>query len=131
MTVIALNYNKVALLPPLVRAFCYNNDAWIVGTAALYLLDQVESFNDYDILIPFWTWGDACRACPCGSLTNSHGGIKLKIDEYKTCDIWAGDIGWFLAQVPLCPSFAVHIKSQRFIRVDNDINRTKKTGSDK
>lgn len=76
-----LNYNKIAKLPALVRSFCFSNEAWIVGSAALYLLDLKDDHpRDFDLLIPFYQWGVACRSIPENSPTNSHGGVKLISD---------------------------------------------------
>lgn len=106
-----LNYSKIAALPALVRSFCFSNEGWIVGSGAKWLLDlRTEPPRDFDVLIPFYTWGIACRSIPEGSLTNSHGGVKIRSDGLEV-DVWAGDIGWFLAQVPLPPAYAVQPKT--------------------
>jgi hypothetical protein len=120
-----LNYNTVSTLPPLVRSFCFNNSAWIMGSAALYLLELKEELpRDWDILVPFWSWGTACRTIPEGAPTNSHGGIKFK-DGNVAIDVWAGDVGWFLSQVPSYPAYGVHPKSMTFIAASNQMVRVK------
>lgn len=120
-----LNYNKVAALPSLIRGFCHSHDGWIVGSGALYLLDLKSEFpRDWDVLIPLWTWGIACKTIPEGTPTNSHGGIKIKEGELSV-DVWAGDIGWFLAQVPSHPAYAVHPKSLTFICSSKELTRIK------
>lgn len=121
-----LDYNKVASLPGIVRSFCFNNDAWIVGGAAKWLLGiQEELPRDYDLLVPFWTWGIACRTIPENSPTNSQGGIKVLTDGV-CIDVWAGDIGWFLAQVPSYPAYAVQPKSMAFLSASREMRRVKK-----
>lgn len=123
---IAINYNKVAQLPAAVRSFCYNNDGWIVGSGARFLLDLKKDVpRDWDILIPFWTWGIACRTIPENSPTNSQGGVKVLTDGV-CIDVWAGDIGWFLAQVPSYPAYAVQPKSMVFLSASREMRRVKK-----
>lgn len=120
-----LNYNKLAALPALVRSFCHNNDGWVVGSGALYLLDlKNDPPRDWDILIPFWTWGVACKTIPEGSPTNSHGGVKMKADGI-TVDVWAGDLGWFFGQVPSTPTYAAHPKSMTFLTASREMKRVK------
>lgn len=120
-----IDYNKIAKLPALVRSFCYAHEGWIVGSAALYLLGlKDDSPRDYDILIPFYQWGIACRSIPEGSSTNSHGGVKL-ISDGVTIDVWCGDIGWFLGQVPQVPAYAVSPKTMTFLKADREMKRTK------
>jgi len=120
-----LNYNKIAGLPHVIRSFCYGYDGWIVGSAASWLLDlKPDQPRDFDILCPFYTWGQACRTIPEGSVTNAFGGIKFAV-EGVTIDIWAGDIGWFLNQVPELPAYAVHPKGMSFLTVSRDTKRIK------
>jgi hypothetical protein len=120
-----LNYNKVAALPAIIRSFCHSHDGWIVGSGAMYLLNLKEDTpRDWDLLIPFWTWGTACKTIPEGTPTNSHGGIKLN-DNGVSMDIWAGDIGWFLAQVPNYPAYAVQPKSMVFLVASKEMVRVK------
>lgn len=120
-----IDYNRVAALPALVRSFCFNNQAWVVGGAALWLLKlQDQAPRDYDLLIPFYTWGDACRTIPEGSKTNSHGGIKLVQDDIKI-DVWCGDIGWFFGQVPKTPAYGVNPKTMTFLTASREMQRVK------
>lgn len=121
----AINYNKVAALPHVVRSFCYGHEAWIVGSAATYLLDlKDDGPRDYDILVPLWTWGVACRSIPEGSSTNAHGGVKFSVGG-ASVDVWGGDIGWFLAQVPAVPAYAVHPKSMTWLLAERSQTRIK------
>jgi hypothetical protein len=119
-----IDYYRISDLPALVRSFCFSNDGWIVGSGAAYLLGFNEAPNDWDILIPFWQWGEACRSIPRGMLTNSHGGVKIPIGN-TSIDVWAGDIGWFLSQVPTMPAYAVHPKTLVFLTSSNTIRRIK------
>lgn len=118
-----IKYVRVAALPTIVRTFCYSHDAWIVGSGAEYLLGlKTDTPRDWDILIPFWQWGIACKTIPEGSITNAHGGIKLKNDDVWV-DVWAGDVGWFLSQVPSYPAYAVNPKAMIFLSADSKVAR--------
>jgi hypothetical protein len=111
MTNHKIQYDRLKSLPPIARTLCYNHDGWIVGSNAEYLLGLRDEFQrDIDILVPFYEWGNACRIIPAGTPSNSFGGFKL-LDNGIEIDIWAGDIGWFIAQVPNKPVYAVHVKS--------------------
>lgn len=120
-----LNYHKIAALPAIIRTFCFSHEAWIVGSAASFLLDLKDEMpRDWDILVPFWTWGVACRTIPEGTPTNSFGGLKVTSDGYKI-DVWSGDVGWFLAQVPNLPAYAVHPKSFTWLAASRQLRRIK------
>ncbi len=121
-----INYARVALLGSVVRSFCYSHDAWIVGSGAKYLLNLPNAAKprDWDILIPFWSWGIACKTIPEGTPTNAHGGVKL-IVEGTEIDVWAGDIGWFLAQVPNQPAYAVNPRTMTFLISGKEVFREK------
>ena len=114
----AINRDKLTSLPAIVRSFVYQNEGWIVGSGASFLLDVTEnSPRDWDVIIPFWTWGRACRTIPDGSTTNDLGGAKIVSGELSV-DVWAGDVGWFLSQVPSHPAYAVHPLSLTYMEAD-------------
>lgn len=116
-----INYNKVAALSHLIKSFTYPFESWIVGGGAKYLLDlQEESPRDWDILIPFYTWGQACRIIPEGSPTNAFGGVKL-----DSIDVWCGDIGYFMGHANSYPQYAVNPKFMIYICADNQVERVK------
>lgn len=118
-------YGRVAAIPVVVRAFCFSNEGWVVGGAAKYLLGlTTEPPRDWDILVPLWQWGVACRSIPEGSPTNSHGGVKLTMDGVEI-DVWGGDIGWFLGQVPSYPAYAVHPKTMTWLMAGNGVTRSR------
>lgn len=120
-----IDYNKIASLSALIKSFCFNNEGWVVGGGALYLLGlQEKRPRDWDILIPFYQWGLACRSIPENSLTNSQGGIKI-ISDNIIIDIWCGDIGWFFGQVPTVPAYAVSPKFMTFLQADRQMVRVK------
>jgi len=104
-----LDYDKLAMLPLAVKMFCRNNRGWIVGGAARWLLGRAdEPPRDWDIIIPLAEWPAAAGSIPRGSVTNSHGGVKLVADGAQI-DVWPGDIGAFLGQIPFDNrAYAVH-----------------------
>lgn len=120
-----INYSRVAAMPALVRSFCFSNEAWVVGGAANFLLGfGADLPRDWDVLVPFWQWGVACRSIPEGSLTNSHGGVKLVVGDVRI-DVWGGDVGWFLSQVPTYPAMAVHPKTMTWLLAGDNVQRVK------
>ena len=88
-------------IPQKVNELSWNYEAWIVGGGARYLVGLEDSCKDWDILIPFYRWGEACRIVPRGTPSNTQGGFKLDV-ENSEIDIWPGEIGWFLGH---CKSF--------------------------
>lgn len=94
-------YERVHQLPPIVRSFLFSHEGWIVGSTAQWLLgEKEEDPRDYDVLIPSWEWGKASMSIPPGTPANANGGFKMTLEDGKRLDVWTGDIGWFLAQVP-------------------------------
>lgn len=91
------------VMPHFTRVLCLNYEGWVVGSAAQFLLgEKSEAPRDWDVLIPFWQWGKACLTIPRGSVANSFGGFNVPGREGEvSTDVWAGDIGWFLAQTPM------------------------------
>lgn len=88
------------VLPPLVRQLCWIHEAWIVGGAARVLCgDEMGIPRDFDVLVPFHTWGRACLLIPRGTPANSFGGFKVRQRGIEI-DVWAGDVGWHLAHAP-------------------------------
>jgi hypothetical protein len=119
-----LDYNRIAALPGLIRSFCFSNEGWIVGSGAKWLLGGIDYPRDWDILIPFYTWGLACRSIPENSPTNAQGGVKITHGS-DSIDVWAGDIGWFLGQVPSYPAYAVSPKFMTFLTAQRTQKRVK------
>lgn len=78
-------------LPKLVVALCTNFDAWIVGSAADPSNDNPR---DIDVLVPIYSWGQACHLIPKNAKVNSLGGWKC-FDDIEI-DIWPGDLGWLM-----------------------------------
>lgn len=124
-----INYARVAALPLPVRAFCYSNDGWVVGSGAAYLLDLKEDLpRDWDVLVPLSEWPRACKSIPAGSETNSHGGVKVVIEEYPPrliMDVWGDDLARFLVQIPasMLPAYAVHPRTMTFLQVEQKVKR--------
>ena len=124
MTELNILYPRIGLLPAAARAFVHTHDGWVVGSAAKYLLGLVDGTpKDIDILVPFYEWGRACLVIPKGTPSNSFGGFKLEKQQvyYQDAnyvfdiDVWAGDIGWFLANSKLFEGYAVQLKTQTIL----------------
>lgn len=127
MSGVSISYERVAALPALVRSFCHSHEAWIVGSGAAYLLGHVDKPpRDWDVLIHLWQWGIASKTIPKGSQTNSHGGVKVPIGDGQDVDVWAGDIGWFLAQAPAQPHYAVQPKTMTVLTSSRAVTMNKK-----
>lgn len=122
MTLI-IQYTRVAALPGVIRSYCYQNDAWIVGSGADYLLGiKVDLPRDWDILIPISNWNQACKSIPEGSKTNAFGGVKYTVEGIDI-DVWGCDLGWFLGQLRNVPAHAVNPKTMTSISVYKDVKR--------
>lgn len=119
-----LKYARVALLPPLVRAVCYNNDAWVVGSGALYLTGGAPP-RDWDLVVPLDQWCAACKVIPKGSVTNSHGGARI-VTDWMTVDVWCGDVARFLCQSPEPAPCAVSPKLNAVLFAARGNDRTDK-----
>lgn len=95
------NYNKFSNAPDIVRTLCLNYSAFIIGSAAKYLLDEEDSFRDWDIVVPLSQWGLAQRLIPKDATHNTFGGSKVILHEKSTnrthfIDIWAADISFVM-----------------------------------
>lgn len=102
-------YHRFNKLPLIVRSFCFQNNGWIVGGAAKYLLGiYTDPPRDYDILIPLEHWDKACKTIPLGSTTNSFGGIKLRVDGVEV-DIWGDSLSNFIETQNTWPNYAVNL----------------------
>ena len=119
-----LKYKRLIELPAIVRSFCHNNDGWIVGGAAMYLLGLIdEKPRDYDICIPLHNWNRANKTVPRGTPANSWGGFKITEGDVEV-DIWANDIGVVLADAhpEYLPLYAVQPRTWCTLTADNKID---------
>lgn len=73
-------------LPFTVRNFVTFHDAWIVGSAALPLLDN-KRLRDIDVMIPYHCWAAAAGLIPNNAVKNTLGGWKYTEDDV-TVDVW-------------------------------------------
>jgi hypothetical protein len=96
-------------LPAIVKKLTYGFDAWVVGSAADPNNDDPK---DYDVQVPFSTWGKACLLIPPNAVPNSFGGFRFE-DEGMSIDVWPGELGWIF-QRPSC-RWAWHPASGIFI----------------
>jgi len=96
-------------LPSVVKKLTHGFDAWIVGSAADPNNDDP---NDYDVQVPYSSWGQACFLIPPNARVNSFCGFKFEEDGHSI-DVWPGELGWIL-QRPAC-KWAWHPKTGIFI----------------
>ena len=103
-------YSRFTSLPLEIRTFCFQNNGWIVGGGAKYLLGHIdEKPRDWDILIPLEFWDKACKTIPVGSKTNSFGGIKL--DVGIEIDVRGDSLSNFILTQNRWPNYAVNLTS--------------------
>lgn len=96
-------------LPAIVKKLTHGFDAWVVGSAADPNNDDPK---DYDVQVPFSTWGQACLLIPKDAKPNSFGGFRFE-DDGMSIDVWPGELGWIF-QRPAC-KWAWHPASGIFI----------------
>jgi hypothetical protein len=84
-------------LPPTVSKLTHGFDAWVVGSAAD---PNNDNPNDFDVQVPYSTWGQACFLIPKDAKVNSFCGFKFEEDGV-TIDVWPGELGW-IVQRPAC-----------------------------
>ena len=81
-----------SLLPKLVLDLAFTCDGWIVGSAA----DPLNSEpRDYDIIIPFSSWQNACMFIPPNAVPNHFGGWKCMSENIEV-DVWPGELSWIM-----------------------------------
>lgn len=83
-----------SVLPRLVLALTHAHDAWIVGGAAN---PENEQPRDFDIIVPFSKWQEACMLIPMDATVNHFGGWKCTSEGVEV-DVWCGDIGWLMSK---------------------------------
>ena len=96
-------------LPPTVKRLTHGFDAWIVGSAADPTNDNP---NDFDVQVPYSSWGQACFLIPQDARINAFGGMRFE-EEGHQIDVWPGELGWII-QRPGC-KWAWHPKTGIFI----------------
>lgn len=93
------------LFPKFVNKISHGFDAWVVGSSADPTNDNPK---DYDVLVPFSRWQEACMMIPASAKPNTFGGWKIEEDG-ASIDVWPGDIGWLMQRPKM--KFAYHISS--------------------
>lgn len=91
--------------PKLVCSLVYGHNAWVVGSGAK---EGSENPRDWDVLVPFQNWFEACFLIPKNAYPNTFGGWKCETDE-GFVDVWPGDLGSFF--LLSAAKFAWHPKS--------------------
>ena len=92
------------VLPALVSKIVFAHEAWIVGSAAKPSVD-FKKVRDYDVLVPYSHWQQACMLIPSDAKPNTFGGFKF-MSEGREVDCWPGDLGWLM--VNSCSKWAWH-----------------------
>lgn len=127
-----INYLRFCTLPMPVRSFCFNNNGWIVGGGARWLLGiEHKSPRDWDILIPLENWDKACKSFPLGSKTNSFGGVKL-LFEHGTIevDVWGDSLSNYIQSQNQHPNYAVSLNGFHSLMFNNNVHYPKDDKSD-
>lgn len=82
-------------LPMSVHSILLDCQAWLTGSGARYLLEEIDNPPpDWDLLIPPTKWLQACRLVALEGLSpifNSFGGLKV-----DNIDMWPGTVDSFL-----------------------------------
>ena len=91
------DYAKIREFPPLVRAFTFNHEAWLVGGAAKWIVGLQPDLRDWDIIVPVRNWTDAQHLIPYQTMSNTFGGFKIEVEGQPDIDVWAEDLDHFLA----------------------------------
>lgn len=82
-------------LPSVVALLTHNCDAWIVGSAA-NPSESLYDVRDWDLLIPFHKWHNACLVVPDDAKKNSLGGWKFRTSDDIEIDIWPGELSFIM-----------------------------------
>lgn len=86
--------------PDFLRPLCIDHGAWVVGSAAQYIIGVSLSDSkprDWDVLVPLTEWPKACRLVPWKAVANSFGGYKIEVQGIKA-DVWPDDLNSFIAK---------------------------------
>lgn len=98
--------------PKLVLDLSFVADAWIVGSAADPDNDEP---SDYDLLVPYSQWQNACMFIPKNATPNHFGGWKCE-SEGEIVDVWPGELSFILAHGHT--DCALNLKSGRIWSID-------------
>lgn len=113
-------YSRFSGLPKIVRNFCTNYDAYIVGGCANYLCGDVISYRDIDILVPLSHWPKAQKLIPRGAKHNTYGGSKI-ISRSVEIDVWADELSNFLYNMTENNFKIVHPRTKSIILVEQKL----------
>mgnify|MGYP000932877179 CR=1 FL=1 len=101
------SYPRFSSAPHLVRVLAASFDAFIVGGATKYLMNQTDECRDLDIIVPFTKWPDAQRLIPKEATHNTFGGSKI-VDGEVIIDVWCTDLSRFLINNSSKEVYIVH-----------------------
>lgn len=83
---------KNELLPRIVYLMCVHG-ALITGSYAKKLMgDNVETCNDFDLLVPLEDWQKIALMIPENAKPNKFGGWRFKDDKENEIDVWPDTI---------------------------------------
>lgn len=92
---------RLLSVPSLVRLLCREYDALIVGSGALWLLNERDEIpGDFDVVVPPRFWPVVCKLFPRKSLLNAFGGVKILNKGGYSMDIWTDDIQSYFSNLP-------------------------------
>lgn len=79
--------------PKLVLDLSFIANAWIVGSAAD---PSNTNARDFDMVVPYSQWQNACMLIPSDAKPNHFGGWKC-ISEGVEVDVWPGELSFVMA----------------------------------
>jgi hypothetical protein len=93
-------------LPKLVLHLTHAHNGWIVGSGADPNLKEPP--RDYDVVIPFSEWQQACMLIPSDAVPNTFGGWKCLSDGFEV-DVWPAELSWLMQRPQM--KFIWHVAS--------------------
>jgi hypothetical protein len=108
METLKIHYDRYKGAPRAVQGFCFGQGAWVVGSAAQYLLGLRSECRDWDLQVPFERWYEAIPHVPDTAVRNTFGGWKYQLPEGVELDLWPGTLQHLLTHAHQYPQYAVH-----------------------
>ena len=109
---------KLSEAPALVRTFCLNHSGWLIGGAAKALINKeaISSIKDWDVMIPFSEWHQACLLIPVTAFSNKFGGWKIVSKGRETkIDVWPDSLDKCVTNYPETGYFLHPLSGKYFI----------------
>lgn len=84
---------RLAKLPQTIRDFSDVATIWIVGSAALWLVDEESPEpRDFDVIVPLAHWPSVSRLIPWKTPSNHFGGFKITDENGVEIDVWGTEL---------------------------------------